>query len=311
MRSTVPSELRRGPFTVADARQFGLTWKRLQTKDFYRLSHGQYVWHGAKRDVELDLRAVKARMPGRFAFSGLTAAWLWGLDLEPNDPIEVTVSPKTPFHARAGIRLRMSELADHDVMTHRGFSVTSPMRTVSDLGSRRDLIESVVAIDMALHARLVSATELAAHVQARTGTKGVRRLRRAAGLADSRSESPMETRLRLHLEFARLPRPDMQADLHDKSGRLLGRADLYYPDVRLVIEYDGVNHKDRFASDARRQNALISAGYHILRFTAVDLKEPDLVAAHVRQARRSLAGAISRKLARTVPTTAAISREIA
>jgi len=61
---------------------------------------------------------------------------------------------------------------------------------------------------------------------------------------------------------------------------------------------------------ARRDQANdleLALGEAVLVTDAADVR----VAAHVRQARRSLAGAISRKLARTVPTTAAISREIA
>ena len=92
----------------------------------------------------------------------------------------------------------------------------------------------------------------------------------------------METRLRMELIQARLQQPDVQAELHDASGRFLGRADLYYPDRRLVIEYDGDNHRDRLVSDMRRQNALLNAGYHILRFTSADIRTPAAIVALVR-----------------------------
>ena len=95
----------------------------------------------------------------------------------------------------------------------------------------------------------------------------------------------METRLRLELIKAGLPPPEVQTELRDISGRLLGRADLYYPDSRLVVEYDGENHRDRLVSDLRRQNALVNAGYQILRFTAVDLRTPASIVAQVKHAR--------------------------
>ena len=98
----------------------------------------------------------------------------------------------------------------------------------------------------------------------------------------------METRLRLELLNTRMPAPSVQTDLFDAAGQFLGRADLYYPDRRLVIEYDGENHRDRLVADLRRQNALVNAGYHVLRFTAADLRMPGLVAAQVRQARRQI-----------------------
>ena len=89
----------------------------------------------------------------------------------------------------------------------------------------------------------------------------------------------METRLRWLLIEAGLPRPEVQNRLS------FGRADLYYPEARLVIEYDGTNHRDRLVEDNRRQNALFDAGYKILRYTSADVyQRPDLVATQVRHA---------------------------
>jgi len=98
----------------------------------------------------------------------------------------------------------------------------------------------------------------------------------------------METRVRIALIRAKLPHPSVQVKLRDAAGNFVGRADLYYPDRRLVIEYDGENHKDRMVADMRRQNALVNAGYHLLRFTAADLRAPRSVVTQVRQARALL-----------------------
>jgi very-short-patch-repair endonuclease len=81
-------------------------------------------------------------------------------------------------------------------------------------------------------------------------------------------------------------------NLGDDKNRY-GRADLYYPSARLILEYDGANHRDRLVEDNRRQNLLLSAGFQLLRFTAGDIyNEPDVVAALVRSA---LAGATPRR----------------
>jgi len=93
----------------------------------------------------------------------------------------------------------------------------------------------------------------------------------------------METRLRWLLIDAGLPVPEVQTDLYNGEGDFVGRADLYYPSAHLVIEFDGGNHRDRLVSDDRRQNALIEAGYRVLRFTAADLYgRPDAIVALVR-----------------------------
>jgi hypothetical protein len=236
---------------------------------------------------------VADRLPAQSVFSGPTAGWILGLDLPACEPIEVTVARDIPVRARSGVKLRRAALPEIDVITRRGFRVTDPLRTVRDLGSRRDMVESVVAIDMALHAGLIDLTTLSGHVDANAGAKGIKRLRQAVSVADPRTESAMETRLRLELITAGLPAPCVQVELHDGSGFFIGRVDLYYPDVRLVMEFDGQNHRDRIVSDVRRQNALVNAGYHVLRFTAADLRHRGSVAFQVSRARDVLARNLS------------------
>lgn len=286
MSQRVPPELRTTPFTVSEARSHGLTWKMLQSNSWRRVSRGQYASRAIPDDTMLRLAAVKERLPAGFAFSGSTAAWILGRDVPACDPIEVTIGRDIAVRARAGVKVRRASLAVADVIVRRGYPVTSPLRTTCDRGSGRNLIEAVVAIDDFLHAGLVGLSELNRYVESNPGTKGIRRLRRAVSLADPLAESPMETRLRLELVLGRLPKPCLQVELHDRAGQFLGRVDLFYPDVGLIIEFDGQNHRERFAADLRRQNALVNAGYRLLRFTASDLLVRGAVAAQVRRARK-------------------------
>lgn len=143
VRSLPHTELRHGPFTVADAMQVGMRWDDLQTKFWTRMSRGQYVWVDLPQDARLKLRAVAQRMPAEFAFSGLTAAWLLGLDVGWREPIEVTITRDLPVRARAGVRLRRAALPESDVIVRHRFRTTSAIRTACDLGSRSDLVESV------------------------------------------------------------------------------------------------------------------------------------------------------------------------
>ena len=54
---------------------------------------------------------------------------------------------------------------------------------------------------------------------------------------------------------------------------LLGRfiVDLLAPKVKLVVEVDGLYHGARERLDERRDWALVSAGYHVLRLDAADV----------------------------------------
>ena len=79
----------------------------------------------------------------------------------------------------------------------------------------------------------------------------------------------------------------LQHEVRDNGGRFLGRADLAWPDRRVLVEFDGDVHRDRdvFVRDLRRQNQLVAQGWIVLRFTSADvLGHPDDVVAQIRRA---------------------------
>lgn len=242
------------------------------------------------------LAAAAARLPAHGAFSGRTSAWLHGLDLPPCDPIEVTVRLRGGVSGRAGMALRRAVLHPGDVVQRHGFKTLSVLRTLADLAQRRSLVEAVMAIDMALHRRLMSEEQLASYVARNLRAKWAGRLRRAAALAEPKSESAMESCLRVLLVKSGLPRPEAQVEIRDAHGNHLGRVDLYYPEQRLAIEYDGSTHKDSLAADNRRQNALVQAGLKLLRFTYADVVgSPEQVVAIVAAAHRERSSAGTRR----------------
>ncbi len=185
----------------------------------------------------------------------------------------------------ASVRLTRSNLSESEVATVGDFRATSKIRTVADLGRCRPVVDAVAILDMGLHARMVTTSQLREWIASHAGYRGIGTLRRAIELAEPAAESPMETRLRLLLMLAGLPKPRVQVSLRDGRGIVMARADLYYPGRRLVIEYDGGTQGDSLAADNRRQNRLIDAGCRILRFTAVDvLQTPATTVALVRRA---------------------------
>lgn len=278
----VPAELMAGPFTLSDALRAGLDRWHLEGANWRRMGPTVYVWAGLPDTSELKIEAVRRRVPPIAVFSGLTAAWLHGLDV-PCEPIEVTIPKGIGGSARKGFVIRRAAVAAGDIVNVRGKRATSLLRTLSDVSSRLSMTEAVVVVDMALHAGLASLADLNALCVARAHRVGVANLRRIAGFAEPAAESPMESRLRMALVLGGLPRPQAQISLHDKQGRFVGRPDLYYPDHRLGIEYDGAIHRQSLADDNRRQNRLTAAGFRLLRFTAGDvLQNPDSVRTQVR-----------------------------
>ncbi len=228
------------------------------------------------------LSAWHRQLPSDAVFAGKTSAWLLGLDLDPLNPIELIVPLRSGVRSRPGLHSHRCDIPRRDVLKVRGMTTTTTQRTLLDLCLRLAPVEALVVIDAAVRAQLTDAVSLRRYADLAHGLAGARRLRSLAALAKP-AESPMETRLRWLLRLSGLPDPEVQRDLHDADGRFLGRADLYYPRSRLVIEYDGDNHRDRLVEDNRRQNLLLNAGFRMLRFTAADIKnQPDIIAARVR-----------------------------
>jgi len=174
---------------------------------------------------------------------------------------------------------------ESDISTVRDLRLTSITRTVADVARRLSVIEATAVFDMALHRRQVTAGQLRQWIASHAGYRGIGNLRQAIELAEPATESPMETRLRLLLVLAGLPKPKVQVSLRDENGIFIARPDLYYPTKRLAIEYDGASHRTSIAADNRRQNRLLEAGHRLLRFSASDvLQTPMAVVGLVRRA---------------------------
>jgi hypothetical protein len=265
----------RGPFSLEEARAVGISLSALRGKSWQRVGARLYRWKGASQETWALIDALRRTLPPSAVFVGRTAAWMHRLDVQPADPVQVAVAE---LESRAGLEVRQSDVVG-ETEEIRGVAVTCLPRTLLDLCLWSPAVEALVVIDMAVRMRLVAADQLQDYAKGRAGAA---RLRSLAAIA-APAESPMETRLRWLLIKAGLPTPKVQSDLYDSGGQFVGRADLYYPLVHLVIEFDGGNHRDRLVSDDRRQNQLVRAGYRILRFTAADLYgRPDAVVAQVR-----------------------------
>jgi len=274
--SRIPHVLKTRPFSLDEARALGLNPRALTSKHWRRLGARMYCWSELAPDPRALIAAWCRLLPPEAIFVGRTAAWLHGLLPDLESPIEVALPAISEARSRQGLNLWRCDVDPGEVTSARGMRTTTVPRTLLDLCARRPPLEALIALDAAVRK----------HLQWRpndfTGRPGAARLRRLSGLA-APAESPMETRLRWLLISAGLPRPEVQVDVHDAKGEFAGRADLFYRDARLVIEFDGGNHRDRLVSDDRRQNLITGAGFRLLRFTSADVyQRPDVVVAQVR-----------------------------
>lgn len=284
-RPRVPRELSFLPFSGSWAVAKGLLTKNmLRGPTWRRLLPDIYVHADGYRedDHRMWCDAVALTLPPGAAIGGLSAAYLWGVDLLPRiSPVHVVLPGSVGPRAHPRIVVSRRPLAADDVAHFAKLPLTTGVRTAFDLGRRLPRVEAVVAVDALLHRRVIKVPELAAYLGAHPGWPGNGQLREVLTLAEPLTESPMETRLRLVLHDGGLPRPTVQHNVfaaYDVSaGRrrcFVGRVDLAYPQWRVAIEYEGDHHREQahFRRDVSRLNALRAAGWLVLRFTADDVR---------------------------------------
>ena len=185
----MPAELTRGPFKLEDALRAGLERWHVEGASGRRMGPNVYVWAGLPDTMELKLEAARLRLPPAAVFSGLTAAWLHGLDVGACEPIEVTLPKGIGISARSGLEVRRAAVSPKDVVSLGGKRATSIGRTLSDLCIRLSVTEAVVVTDMALRARLVRLADLKALCVTRARRFGVASLRHVVGWAEPAPQS--------------------------------------------------------------------------------------------------------------------------
>ena len=273
------------PFRGSDAIKQGLlTPKQLRGPNYHRLFPGIYLHRGSASDLRTRSIAAYLLVSETGALAGYSAAELLGARCAPRDADVEVLTPGRRLRQRPGMRVHRGFVADDEVTTVHGVLVTSPVRTAFDLARWLPLIDAVVAVDALARVCEFLPSEVDQIYRRYPRVRWRTRVGPVLGLTDERSESPMETRLRLVLVLRGLPQPEVQHWVEGPAGQR-ARLDLAYADLRIGIEYDGDQHRDRgeFAADRRRDNWLGQLGWLVLRFTADDvLRKPDSVAAQVR-----------------------------
>ena len=167
-----------------------------------------------------------------------SAAAVWGLPILGPWPARVHVTNDRAGGSTGLVRRHRLDEAPEGVWRD-GAWVTPVARTVVDLARCVPLACGVTVADAALARRLCTAADLqggAATLAPRS--RGRARASLILDLADGRSESPGESLSRVRMFEYRLPRPQLQATVHDEDG-FVGRCDFEWDDRHAVGEFDG------------------------------------------------------------------------
>lgn len=281
-------------FTTADARASGLTHRQIYAPDLATLTRGVRAVPGSAALVE-ECRAVAQVLPPTCAFTGVTMLRLLDLELpwqlERDEQLHVVVPQRRSRAQRRGIAAHYCAQRSLATIEHDGVRVTSPAWTWLLLAPLLDVTSLVVLGDSMMRRGrlLVTPEEMTTAAESTWKMKGIAACREALPLLRPRTDSSMETRLRLVLVLAGLPCPEVNVEVLGADGRFIALVDLAYPHLRLALEYDGDLHRTDQAtwrSDVRRREALRDAGWEVLAFTADDvLRDADGVVRRVLQAR--------------------------
>ncbi len=165
--------------------------------------------------------------------------------------------------------------------------VSAPTDTWIALGATLSITDLIVMGDGLLSRKSPRATlnRLTRAVDGVAGQRGASRLRSALSELRPDTDSAQETVLRLLLVRAGLAEPEVNGVIQTRTGVFHG--DLVYRAARVVVEYDGEQHRtdDRqFAIDVDRLDAIMAEGWRVIRVDKHLLARSGKLIARVREA---------------------------
>lgn len=247
--------------------------------------HGVYALPGLPLDHGVYCRAASLLLPDGGVIGGRSAGCWHGAPWPgPADPVTVLVPRKQKWHGPKGIRVHRTDLAAHEWEVVDDIPVTTACRTAWDIAALESLPTAVGCIDAMAKGGAIDISTLQSMVATGSGRWRVTRVRRVVELVDARSESPPESWLRVALVQASIagfiPQYEVWA-----GGAFLARVDFAWPELKVVLEYEGAYHFEelQIVRDDQRLKGLAAAGWHVIRVSAVDLRDMDALIERIRR----------------------------
>lgn len=266
------------PFRRSEALAAGLSDDDLRSGRYRRIFHGIYVVATVLVDAWIRAAAALRVMPPGSHVSHHSAVVLHGGVAPESLQTHVSSLAGMLRTVRQGIRAHWS-MSPPSVVRLRGLPVSSPTQAFLELAQVGvGLVDLVVAGDsLAKATRIRPEAFIAAAESWRGHRKGL--ALRAAHLIRAGVDSAMETRLRLLMILAGIPEPVVNYIVRYADGGWSQRFDLAYPELKLIVEYDGRHHlRDaaQWRADLKRREQLEAAGWRIIVITAEDIYQTPL-----------------------------------
>jgi hypothetical protein len=295
-----------GLITRAQALGLGMTVRRLEyritDRVFVPVHEEVYRSAGAPETRAQRLLAACLAVGEPSGVSHRAAAAVHQIWWMPDDFVEITVGrDRSPELVGVTVH-RIADLSARWIVQVDGVPVTTPARTLVDLGAVLPLGAVSTALDRAIGRKLVTYGEVRAVLNAvgRKGRAGAGVIRRLLAQRLGRGPAPNGV---LHARMARLvhrnalPEPVQEHTVLDDHGQFVGQVDFAYPELKYAIEVDGYEMHSSpraFTHDRARQNDLVDLGWTVHRFTWDDVeRHPGRVANRIRRRHTQLLGTLA------------------
>lgn len=238
--------------------------RRVSTGDWCTVVPGVYRSAHIPHSAEMQLRATVLRLGPDAVVAGRWAAWWYGLTTIPADPVRIHLPASASRPRWKGVSVTRRPLPYEDRTLYRGLVLTSRARTVIDCA--RDADGGAICDQALQRGTTVPSLQAALdRLSPGTGSAAARVLLRP--LREGGVSHP-ERRLIRALRSAGLE--SWRAGVHTDTAAGRFWLDLAIVELRLAVEVDGWTVHSRaeaFHTDRERQNALVRAGWTVLRYT--------------------------------------------
>lgn len=278
----LPVALGEAPFTVHEAAAAGVSPGRLRYRELHVPSRGVRV---PSTDVPLDRLTVVRPYTIVTPFSAAshaTAFTLWDfpgfLPNRDDERIHISRPDAMAIPRRHGVVGHVGQFFSDEVVSLRGVLITCRARTWLDCARKMSIDELTVVADHLLRIPrpefegrtepYATREELAEMLDRHKGTPGIRKARLALDQARVGADSAPETRLRLALENAGLPEPQLNFPTELRPG-VVRQPDLGYPEQKVAVEYEGEGHSEvaQIVKDIAREEDFSRAGWALVRIS--------------------------------------------
>ncbi|MFT4232916.1 MAG: hypothetical protein QM606_09110 [Leucobacter sp.] len=243
--------------------------------------HPAETWRGRQLHLAQTLAPF---LPDGYFFCGRTAAVIWGVPVpaHPEDVVEVACfSPRRALRM-SGVRGSRVDARLARVVRREGLPVTDVATTWCALAPCLPWRDGVALGDGAIRQVRIPGTrrlkrspyatlddlERAANAPYRRGRETLAAM---LPVLSPHSASAPESHLRLMLADWGAPTPELDFDVYDSGGRLLGCSEVAFPEFRVAHEYEGDHHRtDRrqWDRDVAKLRDYANAGWDPIRVTA-------------------------------------------